>query len=168
MLDWVFIKVRLRKVKLLDYAMNKLIFMNQNITEIKQRRIYPQVFAITVVIRILKFVVYYVLLLSIVMSMGYGVTEISFWKSFLGTASAELSATLPTHSLAGIGTYEASWTVAFILLGFPKDFAIISGFSFHAIKLAYNITFGLVALIVLIFVSRKVKNTGLPKEQEMT
>jgi len=166
-LDWFFVKIKLRRARFVDYAMNKIVFMNDNIMEIKGRKVYPQVFGLTVIIRILKFVVYYILLLSIVMSMGYGVTEISFWKSFLGTASAELSATLPTHSLAGIGTYEASWTVAFILLGFPKDFAIISGFSFHAIKLAYNITFGLVALIVLIFVSRKVKNSGLPKEQEM-
>jgi len=166
-LDWFFVKIKLRRARFVDYAMSKLVFMNDNIMEIKGRKVYPQIFGLTVIIRILKFVVYYILLLSIVMSMGYGVTEISFWKSFLGTASAELSATLPTHSLAGIGTYEASWTVAFILLGFPKDFAIISGFSFHAIKLAYNITFGLVALIVLIFVSRKVKNAGLPKEQEM-
>jgi len=160
-LDRFFIKIRLRKVKFIDYAMNKLVFMNDNIMEIKRRRVYPQVFGLTIVIRILKFVVYYILLLSIVMSMGYGTAEISFWKSFLGTASAELSATLPTHSLAGIGTYEASWTVAFILLGFPKDFAIVTGFSFHAVKLAYNILFGLIALIALIFISRKVQKTDI-------
>jgi len=160
-LDWFFVKIKLRGARFVDYAMNKLVFMNDNIMEIKGRKVYPQVFGLTVIIRILKFVVYYILLLSIVMSMGYGVTEISFWKSFLGTASAELSATLPTHSLAGIGTYETSWTIAFILLGYPKDFAIVSGFSFHVIKLAYNVGFGLIAILIIIFIQRRYRRKSI-------
>ncbi|MCL5986650.1 MAG: flippase-like domain-containing protein [Actinobacteria bacterium] len=160
-LDRFFIRIKLRKARFVDYAMNKLVFMNENIVEIKCRRIYPQVFGLTIVIRILKFVVYYILLLSIVASMGYGTAEISFWKSFLGTASAELSATLPTHSFAGIGTYETSWTIAFILLGYPKEFAIVSGFSFHVIKLAYNIVFGLIAVLIILFIQRRYRTKSI-------
>lgn len=149
-------KLRVSGRRPVQMLIDKLVATNDSIIEIKKRGIYPNVFSVTVVIRFLKFVVYYLLLLSITLSMGYGPGEISFWKSFLGTASAELSASLPTHSVAGIGTYEASWTAAFVILGFPKDFAIVSGFSFHFVKLIYNVAFGLIAVLLLISLRRRV------------
>jgi uncharacterized membrane protein YbhN (UPF0104 family) len=95
--------------------------------------------------------------LSLLISQGFSLATLGFWKVFLGTAGAELSATLPTHAIAGLGTYAASWTVAFTLLGFPLELAIISGFSFHIIKLTYNILLGLLAMGVLFFTGLRLK-----------
>ena len=60
---------------------------------------------------------------------------------------AELSATLPIHSLAGFGTYEAAWTLAFTQLGLPTEIAVLSGFATHLLSQIHDYGLGLLAFL---------------------
>lgn len=156
-LDYLVRRWKLERFRVINWIKEKAELTNKDIQEMRARKIYTNVFTTTIVIRIFKFGVYYLVLLSVLLNQGFSFANLSFWKVFLGTAGAELSAALPTHSIAGLGTYEASWTAAFMLLGFPRELAIISGFSFHIIKLAYNILLGLLAMGVLFFTGLRLK-----------
>ncbi|MDP3980838.1 MAG: lysylphosphatidylglycerol synthase transmembrane domain-containing protein [Chlamydiota bacterium] len=74
---------------------------------------------------------------------------ISLWATVFGTTFTEVTAILPIHGLAGLGTIEGGWTVGFLLLGLPKDFVIASGFSFHLILLLFASVLGCIGLFQL-------------------
>jgi len=89
--------------------------------------------------------------------MGYGFQDISFWIIFLGTVVAEISAVLPTHALAGFGTYEGAFALAFVILGFTKQISIIVGFNYHLIILLFSVILGLISIIILVMPFYKVR-----------
>ncbi|OQA21353.1 MAG: hypothetical protein BWY60_00712 [Actinobacteria bacterium ADurb.Bin346] len=81
--------------------------------------------------------------------MGYGFSNLSFWVIFLATVVAEISAVLPTHALAGFGTYEGAFALAFIALGFSSGIAITVGFSYHLIMLSFSVILGIISMIII-------------------
>ena len=89
---------RIGRNKGVQAVYKKLIDINKNIDIIQKRKIYWKVYLSSIVIRVLKFIVYYLLILSILRPDGYGFADLSFWKIFLGTTAAEISAVLPTHA----------------------------------------------------------------------
>lgn len=110
--------------------------------------------AVSFVIRLLKFAAYWSLLLGVVREHDLTAAELPFWRVFLGIAGAELSATLPIHGIAGIGTYETAWAMGFRELGVPARVAILSGFATHLLSQLYDYSVGLVALAVVLAWSR--------------
>jgi len=102
---------------------------------------------ISLVVRLCKFGAYYCLLHAVLVPHGYSWGTLSFPMVFLGVAGAELSATLPLHSLAGFGTYEAAWTLGFTQLGLPTEIAILSGFATHLLSQFHDYGLGLVAFL---------------------
>jgi uncharacterized membrane protein YbhN (UPF0104 family) len=89
--------------------------------------------------------------------MGYGFQDVSFWIILLGTVVAEISAVLPTHALAGFGTYEGAFALAFVILGFTKQISIIVGFNYHMIILLFSVILGLISIIILVMPFYKVR-----------
>lgn len=138
----------------------KLIDINKNIELIQKRKIYWKVYLSSIVIRVLKFIVYYLLILSILRPVGYGFANLSFWMIFLATVAAEISAVLPTHALAGLGTYEGAFLLVLGVLGFG-----ITGiawetvaFSYHIITLSFAVVLGIISMIILSLPAYKVRN----------
>jgi len=150
LLDFIFTRTRAGKNKFLQYIYKKLIDVNTNIKVIQKRRIYWKVYFSALVIRVLKFTSYYFIIHAILKPMGYGFQDISFWIILLGTVVAEISAVLPTHALAGFGTYEGAFALAFVILGFPKQISIIVGFSYHLVILLFSVILGLISIIILV------------------
>ena len=150
LLDFIFARTRAGKNKFLQYIYKKLIDVNTNIKVIQKRRIYWKVYFSALVIRVLKFTSYYFIIHAILKPMGYGFQDISFWIILLGTVVAEISAVLPTHALAGFGTYEGAFALAFVILGFPKQISIIVGFSYHLVILLFSVILGLISIIILV------------------
>ena len=114
-----------------------------------QRGVALPVFLISIVVRLCKFGAYYCLLHAILVPHGYTWGTLSFPMVFLGVAGAELSATLPLHSLAGFGTYEAAWTLGFTQLGMSTEIAILSGFATHLLSQIHDYGLGLLAFLWL-------------------
>ncbi|MBA7471749.1 hypothetical protein ES707_07059 [subsurface metagenome] len=147
--DRILSKYRVSKSKVIQNIYKKLVETNKNIELIKKRGIYWKVYLISVPSRILKYAAYYFLIHAVLKPMGFGFNDLSYWVIILATAAAEISAVLPTHSLAGLGTYQGVFALAFIMLGFGKEISIIVGFSYHIINLIFTITWCLIAMVIL-------------------
>jgi len=111
--------------------------------------------AISLVIRLLKFAAYWALLLGVVHEQNLTAAALPFWRVFLGIAGAELSATLPIHGIAGIGTYETAWAIGFQELGVPWRVAILSGFATHLLSQIWDYSVGIVALAIVLALPEK-------------
>ena len=81
--------------------------------------------------------------------MGYDFADLNYWVILLATAAAETSAVLPTHALAGYGTYEGAFALAFILLGFGEVISKVVGLSFHTIILLFTVALGIISTIII-------------------
>ncbi|TET13860.1 MAG: flippase-like domain-containing protein [Actinobacteria bacterium] len=147
--DRILSKYRVSKSKVIQNIYKKLVETNKNIELIKKRGIYWKVYLISVPSRILKYAAYYFLIHAVLKPMGFGFNDLSYWVIILATAAAEISAVLPTHSLAGLGTYQGVFALAFIMLGFGKEISIIVGFSYHIINLIFTIAWCLIAMVIL-------------------
>jgi len=104
--DRVLSKYRIGKRKVIQYIYKKLVDTNKNIELIQKRKIYIKVYLASIPIRVLKFISYYFLIHAVLKPMGFEFSDLSFWSIFLAAMAAEFSAVMPTHALAGFGTYE--------------------------------------------------------------
>ena len=139
----------LKSKKAFIYVYEKIIEINKSIIIIQQRKIYWKVYLLSVVTRILKFTSFYFLIHATLYPLGYTFAELSFWVIFLATVAAEFSAVLPTHAIAGFGTYEGAFALAFIALGFNEQISIIVGFNYHIINLLETVVLGIIAMTLI-------------------
>ena len=159
-INWVLVKTNWQKNKIISYVYQKLVDTNQNIKVIQARKIYGRVYVLSVIIRIVKFSIYYFMIHSLMQPMGYGFAQLNYWTIFLATAAAEISAVLPTHALAGLGTYEFAFVSVFTMLGFREDIAIIVGFNYHIINLVFTVILGILSTIILSMPFYKIRKMG--------
>ncbi len=93
-----------------------------------------------------KFLAFYYLALEMTRPLGY---PLNYWKVVVGTSASELTTVLPIHSIGGVGTYEAGWTGAFILMGMAKGEAVATAFLFHMTLLLFSVILGLPAYLMI-------------------
>lgn len=93
-----------------------------------------------------KFLSFYLIIQEITCLVHF---PLNYWKVVLGTSASELTTVLPIHSLGGVGTYEAGWVGAFILMGMERKVAVTTAFLFHLVLLSYSIAVGLPAYLLL-------------------
>jgi uncharacterized protein (TIRG00374 family) len=158
LLNRLFLRYRIGKNRVMQLIYKKLVDINENIIIIQKRGVYWKVYIVSLVCRVLKFVSYYFIILAIMQPMGYSFANLSFWVIFLGTVVAEISAVLPTHALAGFGTYEGAFALSFVILGFTKEMSIIVGFNYHLIILLFSVSLSILAMIILSLPFYRVRN----------
>jgi len=158
LLNKLMLKTKAQRSRALQYIYKKLTDINESIEEIKQRKIYGKVYFYSIVCRVLKFGAYYMVIHAILQPMGYGFLSLNFWIIFLATVVAEISAVLPTHALAGFGTYEGAFALAFVALGFPVSLSKIVGFSYHITMLSFSVILGLLSMIIISLPFYRIKN----------
>lgn len=142
-------KYKVSKQRIIYRIYSKLLDINENIKNIRKRRIYWKVYLTSIIIRIIKFSAYYLIIYSLMKPMGYSLKELGYWVILLATVAAEISAVLPTHAIAGFGTYEGAFVLAFTLLGFGREIATVVGFSYHIIVLLFTVSLGIISMIIL-------------------
>lgn len=120
------------------------------IERVKKKRAYPQILALSLLVRIGKYLSLYAILIAIVSPLGYGTADFPFGKVFLGISGAELSASLPISGIAGFGAYEGVWTLIFGMLGYSQKLAALTSVSHHLLTQIYGYLLGAVALLVLL------------------
>jgi len=109
---------------------------------IELRRKLPDVVFFSSGIWLLAFIFYMVLLEGMEINL-------SIFAVIIGAAFVIFASFLPIQGIAGFGTVEGAWTLAFMALGIPVEMAIASGFSFHIMRLFYSGVVGAVAYSVL-------------------
>jgi hypothetical protein len=147
----------LGKNKVFSYLFDKLIETNKSVQIIQKRKIYWKVFLLTVATRAIKFTSYYFLIHAYLKPLGYDFASLPYWTVILATIASELSAVLPTHAVAGLGTYEGAFVLAFVSLGFPEKPAIIAGFNYHIINLIFTTIWGIIAILIISMPFYKIK-----------
>ena len=158
-------RYRIGKNRAVQVIYKKLIDINKNIEIIQKRRIYWKVSLSSIVIRILKFVSYYILIYAILRPEGYTFKDLNFWIIFLAVEAAEISAVLPTHALAGFGTYEGAFLLILGIFGFTTT-GITStavAFGYHTITLSFIVILGIIAMIILSMPFYRVKENNSGK-----
>lgn len=158
LINKLMLKTRIGRNRIMQYIFRKLQDINTSIEIIKQRKIYGKVYIYSIICRVLKFAAYYMAIHAILKPMGYGFSSLNFWIIFLATVVAEISAVLPTHALAGFGTYEGAFALAFVSLGFPVSLSKIVGFSYHIIMLSFSVMLGVISMVIISMPFYKIKN----------
>jgi len=119
--------------------------------QIRKKKNYWPIFFISFFIRLAKYASLYFLLFSILKSHGFSLKDLSFWKTILGITGAELSSALPVKGIAGFGTWESAWAIAFRLMNFDHNLAIISGIGVHLITNIFEYSLGIISILILAF-----------------
>jgi hypothetical protein len=131
-------------------SVEKLRATVEALRAIRWRRITGRIFGLSLLIRLCKYASLYALLLALLRSHGLGGSELSFWKIILGVTGAEMTSALPIKGLAGFGTWESAWAVAFRLMRFDAGLAVLSGMGVHLVTNMFEYGLGLTALLVLV------------------
>ena len=158
-------RFRVSEKKLTFKIYKKLLDININLRLIKRKGIYWKVYLSSIATRVLKFTSYYLIIHAVLSPMGYTFGELNYWVILLATVAAEISAVLPTHALAGFGTYEGAFALAFITLGFTEEISIIVGFSYHLVVLLFTVILGIIAMIIISMPFYRIKKNGLEENK---
>ncbi len=92
----------------------------------------------------LKFLAFFLLLKEMAKSTTF---PLNYWKVVLGTSA--LTTVLPIHSIGGIGTYEAGWIGAFIIMGMSRKIAVTMAFLFHMVLLLFSVLLGVPSYFIV-------------------
>jgi hypothetical protein len=132
-------------------SVEKFRFTIDSLEQIRLRKIYLPLFFLSLFIRLAKYVSIFFLLFALLRSHGFSLPNLSFSKTILGITGAELTSALPIKGIAGFGTWESAWAVAFRLMNFDERLAIISGIGVHWISNLWEYSLGLVSILILAF-----------------
>ncbi|MBM3295698.1 MAG: flippase-like domain-containing protein [Candidatus Aminicenantes bacterium] len=129
---------------------------------IRRRGIAGRLFGLSLLIRAGKYLSLFALLHALLRSQGFGLFDLSFGKIILGVTGAELTSLLPVKGLAGFGTWESAWAVAFRLMGYDPRFAVLTGIGVHLVSNLFEYSLGLAALLILVvpYLRRRRKATS--------
>ena len=112
--------------------------------------IYLPLLALSLAVRLSKYISYYMLLAGLVIPLGYTPEMLNPSKVFLGLCCAETAASLPISGIAGFGAYEGAWALVFQLLGYPEHIAVLTSISHHLFTQMYGYLMGGIALAILL------------------
>ena len=114
-------------------------------------------YLLSIATRVMKYTSYYFFIHAFLKPLGYDFSDLPYWVILLATIAAEMSAILPTHAVAGLGTYEGAFVLASVGLGLPKDAATIAGFNYHIVNLAFTVLQGLIAVLIIVMPFYKIR-----------
>ena len=117
---------------------------------IRQAGIYARVFALSVGVRLGKYLTLYAFLLALLLPRGFQLQDLAFSRVFPGLCAAELAASLPVSGIAGLGAYQGAWIFTFTLLGFEQDIATLTSLAHHLFTQAWGYSLGVLALLILL------------------
>jgi hypothetical protein len=119
------------------------------LSEIRDRGVYWPLFRLSLLLRATKYGALYSLLFSLLHPHGFTLRSLSPAKTILGITGAEFTSILPVKGLAGFGTWESAWALAFRLMDFDPELAVMSGIGVHLITNFFEYSLGIAALLIV-------------------
>jgi len=119
------------------------------LSHIRNRRVYWPLFGLSLLLRAAKYGSLFFLLYALLYSHGFTLRSLSLAKTILGITGAEFTSLLPVKGLAGFGTWESAWALAFRLMGFDPKLAVMSGIGVHLITNLFEYSLGIAALLAV-------------------
>jgi uncharacterized membrane protein YbhN (UPF0104 family) len=144
----------------MPYVRDKTRLTIEAIEATRRRGIYWRLFGLSFLLRLAKYGSLYFVLHALLANQGFSFATLSFWKVVLGVAGAEMSANLPVQGLAGVGTWETAFALAFRLMGYEEKIAIVAGLGLHLITQLFEYSLGAVALLLLWLPGMRQRRSG--------
>ncbi len=120
-------------------------------------RIFWLTLTVSVLIRLIKYLMLSILLLSIIKAVTGEVTGLPWYVLFLGLIASEAAAALPIGGLAGFGLYEGVLGMILATQGMDSSQALLISFMQHLITQFFDYGAGAGALIYLLALRKQVK-----------
>lgn len=140
-------------------SLEKIHLTMKDLIQIQERKIYWQIFLLSLLIRLAKYLALYFLLYALLKNHNFSFENLSFWKMILGVTGAEMTDILPIKGMGGFGTWESGWALAFKLLNFDHRIAILSGIGVHLITNLFEYVLGITSILILTFPFIKKKSS---------
>ena len=141
-LEWLLIRLNLRRLRPLEVGLEKLNQVVGAFAEIHAfEHLFPA-FVWSILVWVGTFAWFYAFLQSISM-----VPTIA--GLVIGSTFAVLSKAVPFISVGGLGAHEAGWTLGFLLVGFDRTLAILSGLAVNLLTMIVSLILGGPALLIL-------------------
>jgi len=134
--DYLIERTFLKKLKIMKFIRQKTDEVLEAIQALKSKKIFSFLFLGSLSIWLLFYLVDFLLLKGLGLNMG-------FWSVVFATSFVILMAISPIQGIAGFGTAETGWVIGLVILGFPKETAIVSGFALHLLGLFLAIIMGM-------------------------
>jgi uncharacterized membrane protein YbhN (UPF0104 family) len=131
-------------------AAEKFELTIQSLEGIQERGKNIPIFILSLLIRLAKYISLFALFYAFLRSFGYSLHSLNFWVFILGLSGAELTSALPVKGLAGFGTWESAWALAFKLLAFDPKLAVISGLGVHFLTNLFEYSLGIASILILV------------------
>jgi uncharacterized membrane protein YbhN (UPF0104 family) len=145
------------------YLVEKARLSVAAVDEIQRRGVYTTAFVVSFLLRLAKYGSLYFLLHALLANQGFPLATLSFWKVLLGIAAAEMSANLPIQGIAGLGTWETAFALAFRVMGYEEKVAIVAGLGLHLVTQVFEYGVGGLAILLLAWPPRRrPPGTGQP------
>lgn len=122
--------------------LNRFLDSLSEIKILRRRGVYWRSLILTLVIWT------FLMLANKAMTMAMGL-DLSLPVLFFASTGAVLTGLIPVTTFAAVGTYELGWIGTFALMGLPKEQAILTGLTIHAINFFYSLILGGVGFIVI-------------------
>lgn len=139
---------RIYKIDRVKTILGKYKNVIKSFSIIKKGNLVLYCFFVSVVLSFVNIVIGYLLFEVMFNAFNYHIGVLEF---ILIVSFSKLSAFLPIQSFGGFGITEGSLTIAFMSLGFPKEIAIASGFSYHILILIYAVILGILGMATFRF-----------------
>lgn len=130
-------------------AIRKLDAVTLSLRRIQDKKRNLHIFTLSLFVRAAKYASVYILLWALLKSQGPAWAYFGFWKFILGITGAELTSALPIKGIAGFGTWESAWALAFQLMNLEPRLAVISGIGVHLLTNIFEYTLGIGSLLIL-------------------
>ena len=124
--------------------------IQRDLAAVKHAGIYSRLFALSIAVRLGKYLTLYAFLLALLLPRGYEIGQLSFARVFPGLCASELAASLPVSGIAGFGAYQGAWVLSFSLLGWPLELAKLTSVAHHLFTQAWGYSLGALAFLLLI------------------
>ncbi len=118
----------LREKKIIQKGIDLVDKFRNAIPEYNSKTDYFLFIAVTVVIWINFYLIFYFNIKALI-------DGVSFLRVLIGATGAVLTNTLPVNSFGSFGTLEAGWTGGFMLVGMNLQDSILTGFAYHVMIL---------------------------------
>lgn len=123
-------KTKLSKFNLVSLVLNKSEEIIRNLDIIKSFQTYLFCFIISLISWISLYFVNYFLIKGLAIDLNY-------FEVIFGTTFVQFITMIPIQGFLNFGTFEAGWTLGFIIIGLNKELTIISGLLIHLLTVLY-------------------------------
>jgi len=149
-------------VKLKYIKANKLSFIQKKMEEaakalkaVKELGYLKRILVISLLMRGFKYFGLFSLFYAVYLKSGiFQLKQLSYL--IFGITAADFTALLPIQGIAGFGTWETAWALAFKFFGIAKEESAYVGLLIHLYSQSWEYTIGFIAFCLIILPYRKI------------